>query len=322
MNTEKAKAKSIAGVSSHGKHWHEAHTFLLCLCSSVFICVPLAFLPTQSTAAEISLRDDLDRTILLKQPAQRIVTLAPFLTELVYTAGAGERVVGVSAHSDYPPEAKKLPQVGTAVSLSLEQIAVLAPDLVLAWRDSVRPEDIERLTRLGAVVFVAQSRNFEDVPRNLAAIGALTGHDVSGAVSEYERRLAKLRRDNAGKRKVTAFLEIWNRPLTTIAGRHFINEALEICGARNVFADLPGLTPVVPWEEVFARDPEIVVGAGSAGDRAQFEAHWHERPTLSAVKNNRLVYVDPDTIQRPSLRLVQGITQLCEGIDRARTPAR
>src|SRR5258706_5022094 len=271
-----------------------------------------------AAAAEISLHDDLDRAIVLKQPAKRIVTLAPFLTELVFTAGAGERVVGVSAYSDYPPEAKKLPQVGTAVGVALEQIAALAPDLVLAWRDSVRVEDIERLTRLGATVYVAQSRNFEDVPRNLVAIGELTGRDVSGAIVEYERRLAKLRRDNAGKRIVTAFLEIWNRPLTTIAGRHFINEALEICGARNVFQDLDGVAPVVSWEAVYLRDPQVIVGMSSAANDAEFRANWKSRTALSAVKGGRLVFVDADRIQRLTARTPDGVAALCDGIDRYR----
>ena len=99
-----------------------------------------------------------------------------------------------------------------------------------------------------------------------------------------------------------------------------MNEALAICGARNVFADLPGVTPVVPWESVYAVDPEVVVGAGSAGDAAQFEAHWRERPALAAVKAGRLLYLDPDTIQRPSLRIVEGIAALCEKLERVRSP--
>ncbi len=295
---------------------HPRFTFICA--ASAFICVFTAFCIPSATAAEISLRDDLDRPILLKQPARRIVTLAPFLTELVFTAGAGDRIVGVSAYSDYPPEAKKLPQVGTAVSLSLEQVAALAPDLVLAWRDSVRPEDIERLARLGAAVYVAQSRNFEDVPRNLAAIGELTGRDVSRAIAEYERRLANLRRDNAGKRKVTAFLEIWNRPLTTIAGRHFMNEALEICGARNVFRDLDGVAPVVSWEQVYLRDPQVVVGISSAASEGEFRANWRTRTVLSAVKGGRLVFIDADRIQRLTARTPDGVAALCEGIDRYR----
>ncbi len=273
---------------------------------------------TLSIAAPISLKDDLDRKVELKQPAQRIVTLAPSLTELVFSVGAGNRVVGVSAYSDYPQEAKRLPQVSTAASFSLESIAALKPDLVLAWRDSVRREDIERITAFGAAVFVAHSRNFEDVPRLLHAIGTLTATDGAAPAAEYQAKLAKVRRDYAGVPKLTALLEIWNRPLTTIAGRHFMNEALEVCGATNVFQDLAGVAPVVPWEEVYRRDPEIVVGASSAASPEEFRANWRERPALAAVKSGRLVFVDADRIQRLTARTPDGIAALCEAIARVR----
>src|SRR5215831_12922347 len=154
-------------------------------CLSAFICVPSAFICvsialciTSSAAAGISLTDDLGRKVELKQPAQRIVTLAPFLTELVYSAGAGGRVVGVSAYSDYPPEATKLPQVASAAGNSIESIAALHPDLVLAWSDSIRADDVERIARLGPRVYVAQARSLADVPRLLAAIGTLAGVDT------------------------------------------------------------------------------------------------------------------------------------------------
>jgi iron complex transport system substrate-binding protein len=286
--------------------------------SSAFIGGFTAFCITASTAASISIKDDLDRSVELKQPAQRIVTLAPSLTELAFSVGAGSRVVGVSAYSDYPPEAKKLPQVSTAAAYSIESIAALKPDLVLAWRDSVRREDIERITAFGAAVFVAHSRNFEDVPRLLKAIGTLTGLDGAAPAAQYQAKLARVRRDYAGKRELSALLEIWNRPLTTIAGRHFMNEALEICGARNVFQDLDGVAPVVPWEEVYRRDPELVVGASSAAGAGEFRANWRERPTLRAVRSDRLVFVDADRIQRLTARTPDGIAALCEAIARVR----
>ena len=278
----------------------------------------IAACATSSIAASISLKDDLGRMVELKQPAQRIVTLAPSLTELAFSVGAGDRVVGVSAYSDYPPQAGSLPQVSTAAGVSIESIAALKPDLVLAWKDGMRRGDIEHIEAVGAAVFVAQSRNFEDVPRLMRAIGALAGEDGAAPAAQYEARLAKVRRDYAGRARVTALLEIWNRPLTTIAGRHFMNEALEACGARNVFQDLAGVAPVVPWEEVYRRDPDIVVGASSAASREEFLANWRERPALSAVKSGRLAFVDADRIQRLTARTPDGIAALCEAIARVR----
>lgn len=281
-------------------------------------CVLAALSIANAAAAEISLKDDLDRTVRLKAPAQRIVTLAPFLTELVFDAGAGERVVGVSAYSDYPPEAKRLPQVGTAVNFSIEEIAALKPDLVLVWKDSVRPEDLERIGRFGAAVFVASARTLEDVPRLLVALGRLAGHDASQAAADYERKLAELRRAYAGKRALATFLEIWNRPLTTISGRHFINQALEICGARNVFGEMAGVAPVVSWEQVYRRDPEVIVGMSSGVSAEEFRASWQARGTLSAVKAGKLVHVHPDRLQRQTARTPGGIAELCEALDRVR----
>ncbi|MGZ5067076.1 MAG: cobalamin-binding protein [Usitatibacter sp.] len=286
--------------------------------ASAFIGAFTALCVTSSAAASISITDDLGRRVELKEPARRIVALAPFLTELVYTAGAGERIVGVSAYSDYPPEAAKLPQVSSAAGFSIEAIAALQPDLVLAWRDSARPEEVERLERLGAAVFVANARELDDVPRVLRAIGALVARDVAPLVARYEGRLGELRRAHAGERPLTALLEIWNRPLTTIAGRHFMNEALRICGARNVFEDLPGVAPVVSLEEVYRRDPQLIVGASSAKQEDDFRAQWREHPALAAVKSGRIVFVDADRIQRLTARTPEGIAELCRSIDRVR----
>ena len=254
-------------------------------------------------------------------PAKRIVTLAPFLTELVFTAGAGDRIVGVSAFSDYPPQAKKLPQVSSAVSWSLEEIAALNPDLVLAWRDNMRVQDVSRLSSFGIAVYVADARNFEDVPRALEAIGRLAGRDTSAAIGAYRDKLEHLRAQYASKPKVTALLEIWHSPLTTIAGRHFMNQALEICGARNVFADLSGVAPVVGWEEVIVRDPDVIVGINSAGSEKDFRAAWSERATLRAVMKGHLVYADADRLQRLTARTPDGIAALCAAIDRVRPSA-
>jgi iron complex transport system substrate-binding protein len=278
----------------------------------------VAFWTSCAQAAAISVVDDAGRKVELKAPAKRIVTLAPFLTELVYSAGAGSRLVGVSAYSDHPPEAKALPQVATAMGPEIEAIAALKPDLVLAWRDSIRAEDVERISRLGMPVYVSLPRRLDEVARALEAIGLMTGLDVSKAASRYRASFAVLRAAHAGKPRVRVFIEIWHRPLTTIAGRHWINESLELCGAENVFGELAEVAPVVSWEEVYARDPHLVLGAGSAGGEASFRASWSERAALPAVRAGRLAWLDADTLQRPTLRLADGVGALCAAVDRGR----
>ena len=274
---------------------------------------------SSNAVAAIAVSDDLGRKVELKEPAKRIVSLAPFLTELAYSAGAGKRLVGVSAYSDFPPEARALPQVGTAMGPEIEALAALRPDLVLAWEDSIRPGDIERIERLGVPVFVTRAKRLEDVPRLLEAVGVLAGLDVAGAADGYRARLAALRAKHAKLRRVRVFIEVWHRPLTTIAGRHWINEALGLCGGDNVFRELAMVAPVVSWEELYARDPELIVGAGTDGGEAAFRANWSERASLSAVRAGRLAYVDADTLQRPTLRLAEGVASVCAALERART---
>jgi iron complex transport system substrate-binding protein len=306
------EASSIRDLRAPVKH----------LCSSVFICGFTAFFFTPSVHASISLTDDVGRQVTLQAPARRIVTLAPFLTELVFAAGAGDRVVGVSAYSDYPEQARKLPVVSSAAGVSLEQVAALKPDLLLAWRDSFRPEWGERLASFGIAVFIASGRRLDDVPRLLKVIDNAAGVDSSKVRERFDAEVASLRASYAQKRRVDAFLEVWHRPLTTISGQHFMNDALELCGAGNLFKERAGVARQVSWEEVYRVDPYVVIGTGSASTESEFRANWKARPTLAAVKADRLVWIDADTIQRPTTRTPQGIRQLCERLDAVRSLGR
>jgi iron complex transport system substrate-binding protein len=285
-----------------------------------FLIFPLIF--ASAATAQMTVRDDLNRPLLVTRPAMRIVTLAPSLTELVFAAGAGERVIGVAEHSDFPPSVKRLPQVYTGANFRMDQLAGLKPDLVLAYRDGLRREDIDTISKFGAIVYVATARSLEDVPRLLNAIAVLAKIDVTDVVFGYEKKLDAVRRANEFKPRVSAFLEIWNRPLTTVSRTHFLSESLEICRAENVFEKLDGSAPKVTWQEVMERDPYVIIGASSAANQEEFRANWSMRRTIPAVNEDRLIFIDSEAIQRPSLRTPDGIAELCAQLDkmRARMP--
>ena len=268
--------------------------------------------------ARIALTDDLGRQVVLEAPAQRIVTLAPSITEAAFAVGAGGKVVGVSAWSDHPAAAAALPVVSTAFAIDMEALARLAPDLVIAWKDSFRPADIGRLEALGARVFVIQSRTLAEIPRLLKLTAALAGGEAQAAVLAYESRLRELRQRYAGKPRLRLFLEISHRPLMTVAGGHFMGEAIEACGAANVFADLPEVAPQVSWEELFARDPQAIIGTGPEGGEAAFRSAWAERGALEAVRRGRLGFVASRALGRPSPRVVEGIEALCRQVEALR----
>jgi iron complex transport system substrate-binding protein len=282
----------------------QGHCPLPYLRSSAFVGGCVALCIATFAAASVTVTDDLGRKVELGQPAQRIVSLAPFLTELAYAVGAGSKLVGASAYSDYPPE--------------VEPLAALRPDLVLAWHDSIRPNDVERIERLGIPVFVARARRLEDPPRLAESISRLAGTNAAPAVRDYRERLRTARATQAGKPRVRLFVEVWHKPLTTIGGTHWINEALDVCGADNVFADLEAVAPVVSWEEVYKRDPDAILGTPAPGREADFKAAWRERGSLRAVSGERFVLVDADKLQRPTLRLAQGVGELCASLEAAR----
>jgi len=268
--------------------------------------------------ADVRVTDDTGRAVTLPRAASRIVTLAPFLTELAFSAGLGDAVVAVSEHSDFPAEARKRPTVSSAMGVSIEAVAALKPDLVIAWQDAIRPADIERFGALGIPVFVAQARRLDDVPRLLDIVGRLGGKPTAHLADGYRTRLRALQDAHRASVPMPVLVEIWHQPLTTLAGPHWINEAVALCGASNAFSDLPGIAPAISWELVLARQPRAIVGAGSAPREADFRAAWSDRTALDAVRAGRLVFIDGDLIQRPTLRLADGVERLCAGIDRVR----
>jgi iron complex transport system substrate-binding protein len=224
----------------------------------------------------------------------------------------------VSAFSDYPLEARALPEVASSAGIAFESLPAARPDLVLAWADTIRAEDVARIEGLGPRVFVARARRLDDAPRLLQAVARMAGLDASAQAASYRARIDALRREHRSLPPVTALVEIWSQPLTTIGADHWIDEALAACGARNAFADIPGVAPLLDWELVYSRDPFAIVGMGAPAKRAQFESRWALRPALAAVRAKRLVYVDADLLQRPTLRLADGVASLCEGLDRLR----
>ena len=286
--------------------------------SSAFICGCIAFL-SAAAAQPVTVADDRGKVVKLAQPAQRIVSLAPSLAELAFAAGAGGRLVGVARYSDYPPEARAVPQVGDAARVDFERVAALKPDLILAWKSGNSPSDFERLERLGYPAFVSEPARLADVARLLRAIGALAGSlpEAERAAAGFERDIAALRARHAKASGVRVFYLIWHRPLLTVNGAHIISDVISLCGGRNVFADVAQLTPNVSIEAVIAAKPEVILGGGSAGGEKEFAARWR----ASAVEPlNRLpaYYVNPDHIQRQTPRIVEGARAVCAALERVR----
>lgn len=283
----------------------------------------LLLLSSSATAtASVSVVDDAGRTITLTRPAQRIVSLAPHVTELLFAAGAGTALVGAVRHSDFPAAAKQVPLVGDYNALSLETLLSLKPDLIVAWQSGNPAAALERLLKFNLPVFLSEPRQLEDIATNLERLGVLAGVATAAhrASAAFRGQLAQLRARYAGKAPVTVFYQVWDRPLITLNGQHMISAVLELCGGKNVFASLPVLAPEVGMESVLAADPQVIITSGSASSADHGLEQWARRPTLRAVRNQQLYFIEPDTLQRSTPRILLGTAEICRVLESAREP--
>ena len=277
-------------------------------------------LAVTSAHAEVVVQDDTGAMVRLAQPALRIVSLAPHITETLYAAGAGERLVGAVEYSDYPEAAKKLQRIGGYSRLDLEAIAALKPDLAVGWASGNSPAHIEKLRALGIPVYLAQPERIDDVAANLERYGELAGTEAVArvAAASFRNRLAELRKQYSMQPKVRTFYQIWKQPLMTVGGAQVISDAIRLCGGENVFADLKPLAPKVTVEAVLAADPEVIVASGMGESRPEWLDDWRQWKTMTAVKRDNLFFVQPDIIQRHTPRLVEGAARLCAHLETAR----
>lgn len=267
--------------------------------------------------AAITVTDDAGKTITLKEPARRILSLAPHVTELLFAAGAGERIVGTVEYSDYPEAAKKIPRVGSHSSLDLERIVALKPDLIVVWLHGNAQKQLDKLLSLGIPAYYNQPKKLEDVPRSIEIMGQLAGTEAQakGAAAEFRNRLTALRTRYANRPPVTLFYQVWSKPLTTLNRRHVVADVIALCGGKSLFAELEPLAPAVAQEAVIDADPETIISTSVLKDGLEL---WEKWPRMRAVKNGHLYALDGNLINRHGPRITEGAEKLCDLLETVR----
>jgi len=248
----------------------------------------------------------------------RIVSLAPNLTEIAFAAGAGSQLVGTVEYSDYPEAARALPRVGDGWSVDVERVLALRPDIVLAWASGTPEATIARLRSLRLHVVTVPTFRLEDVAAALRMVGDMagTGPIAEASATQFESAIDALRERYAGAGEVTVFVEIDDEPLYTVSARHVISEAVELCGGRNVFDDLPQVAPRIDVEAVLARNPQVILSTDDTVSDPR-EA-WRRWPELEAMRLGAVYSVPSDTVTRATPRLVDGVRAVCSALDDAR----
>lgn len=268
----------------------------------------------------VAVEDDRGATVSVAAPAERVVSLAPFITELVFAAGAGDRLVAVSEHSDYPEAASSLPRVGNAFSVNLERLLAARPDLVISWQSGIDPRIVERLESMGVSVFVLEPRDIDGVASALRRIGRLlgSGETADRRARDFTAQVAEIRQSYAGRSGVSVFYQISRQPLMTLNGRHMVTRILNLCGGMNVFEGMAPIAPTVNREQVLERDPDAILISGAGTQASESIDFWRRYSSMKAVRHDNVYAVDGDILNRQTPRLLDGIRQVCELLDRAR----
>ncbi len=276
------------------------------------------FLNTAS--AEIQLPQANGEILSLPVPAQRIITLAPNLAELVFAAGAGEQLKAVVEYSSFPAPVTDLPKVGNAFRIDLERIIELEPDLIIAWKSGNPQTALQKLGQLGFAVWQIEITRPDEIADTLESISYAAGTEALGlpAAAKIRDKLAYLRQENTDKPRIEYFFQITARPLYTVNGQHIISRSLAVCGGHNVFSELPTLAPQVSRESVILADPQVMIATEIAGEPPSLDG-WQDWPRLRAVQNNAMLYLPADEISQAAPRLLDSIELACKLLDEIRS---
>lgn len=262
------------------------------------------------------LNDDTGRRVTLPHLPQRIVSLAPGATEMLFAAGVGDRLVATVAFSDEPAAAKQVPRIGDVTAVDIERLVALHPDLVVAWPGGGNPAQVEKISELGIPIYRQQVNRLSDLPASLRRLGALASDRAVAdrSARALEESLQRVAREYGGGKHPTVLLEVWNRPIYTVGGTHLMSDALTLCGARNVFGDLKELGPVVNTEAVIARNPDIIVAAAPPGEGKRWLEEWKRFGSLNAVRNGRLIAFEDQRLSRLGPSVVSATEGLCKAL--------
>ena len=278
-------------------------------------------LSTITSAQTLGSKTAVSREKTEVKPARklRLVVLAPHLVELIFSLGAGEQIIATSEHADYPEAAKQIPRVGNYAGLQLEKILALKPDAILVWQSGTPAADLHRLKQLGMTVETFEPATFEDIALDLERLGQRLGlqDKAQRLAQDYREQLHQLRMQYSNRPTISVFYELWDSPLSSIGGKAWPNQHLQLCGARNVLQEHTVPYPQLSIEQVIRLNPELIIQPVSENEPRNL-VNWQPYPQIRAVKNQQLIKPNSDLLHRATLRSLSATAQLCHAIEQAR----
>ncbi|MBD1572781.1 ABC transporter substrate-binding protein [Vibrio sp. S17_S38] len=249
--------------------------------------------------------------------AQRVITLTPHATELAFSAGLGDKIIAVSEMSDYPQQASTLEKIANYQGIKLERILALKPDLVIAWSKNSSPREVDQLKRFGIPVYYSSISTLEDIADNLDALSQWAEDPSIGKSNAkiFREQLSTIRLANQKKKSIFYFHQLSEVPIITVSDPYWPSAIFNICNGKNVFANSPAPYPQVGKEQVIAENPEVIFTSNHINTTTELWQKWSQIP---AVKHKLIFNLNPDWLNRPTMRSLQAIKQVCADFDLAR----
>lgn len=258
-------------------------------------------------------RDDLGVTVPFDEVPKRIVSLAPNLTEMIYSLGMGNRLVGNTLYCTYPPEARTVTKVGDMLTIDFEKILSLKPDLVLITVEGNAKDSYTKLKNLGLKVFVSNPRNFQGIKKTYSDLGQIfmKRPQADSTLNSWQAQYDSVTSEAQKLDHPKCLFFVGFNPIMVAGKNTFINELLTSAGLDNIAGDSPQNYPVYSREEIMKRNPDYMIMTGTSQmEQGVIRNSYPEWKSLSAVKNNRILVVDPDLYLRPGPRFIQALKDL------------
>lgn len=271
-------------------------------------------------SAAITVRDDDGKDVTIRQPARRVIALAPHVAELLYAAGGAQHIIAAVDYADYPEQAKLLPRVGNNRQIDLERVVALKPDLIVVWLHGSSERQVEQIRALGIPMFHSEPKKLDDIAASVSRLGKLMGTETvaDAAAAKIRADLAALRANYAARPPVRLFYQVWDKPLYTLNGTHIVSDAVRLCGGENIFGKLKVTAPMVGVEAVLQEDPEAIFSTADRSDDEGGVGIWRQFPNMTAVRRANLFRVDGNLLNRAGPRMIAGAASLCEKLELAR----
>ena len=258
--------------------------------------------------------DEVGREVTFSFPPQRIVSLAPNITEILFRLGLDEEIVGVSIHCNFPEKAKSKVRVGSYISLDFEKITSLRPDLIIATGAGNTRDMVDRLGKLGFHSYVIYPKNFDDILKSILYIGQVVNRDkeakqITEEMRKRSQRVIELTKDLP---RPKVFIQIADAPIVTVGKGSFADDLIRLAGGENIAGKEKEVYPRFGMEEILKRSPEVIVisSMNPKGDYQKILQEWNRWKTIPAVKNGWIHLIDSDLIDRPSPRIIDGLEEL------------